>query len=691
MNENSETFRLQLLHASDQEAGVAAVQDAVGLSAVMNALDGNYTNTLKLTSGDLFIAGPFADASRSLYDSAADGGAADQPGIADILIQNQLGWDAAAVGNHEFDAGAESFFNLLAANPDLVNGAEGGRGIGATGYLGAQFPYLSANLDYSDVAPPEGLEVVESGGTPRANTLSGSVVQTVNGEQVGIVAAVTPYLPSIADIGDVRMETGDGITATTPVDEQVEALLDNLEPEVDALTHGGVDKVVLMTHLQEAEIEQALAQALVDRDVPVDVLIGGGSHRVMADEATVPPLREDETQQTSGELLQPYPQGFTDGEDTVLYVNTGANYRYLSQLVVDFDEDGEIVGVDEASGTFATDIAGVDRLYEEEITTFEEVAAKADPELVAITEGVGTFINELDADVYGQTDVFLNGIRGDVRTQETNLGNLSADANLFYAEQYLETYGDELLPGFDGIDVSIKNGGGIRDAIGQSFVAGGGGEVVQVPPQANPSVGKEEGDVSRLDISNSLRFDNDLTVGTVTAAGLYELAEHAVSGVELVSGRFGQFGGMAFSFDPTAAARTETQPGERIQNLVLLDEEGAVREVIVEDGALVADPQSTYSVVTLSFLSEGGDSYPLVIEDQAALGDLAEPETLGQAELAAGGEQDALAEYFAASFNEADGGVPFAQADTAQADDQRIQNLGFRDDTVLQGTTDFVV
>ena len=223
------------------------------------------------------------------------------------------------------------------------------------------------------------------------------------------------------------------------------------------------------------------------------------------------------------------------------------------------------------------------------------------------------------------------------------------------------------------IDISFKNGGGIRDIIGQSFVAGGGGELMQLPPAANPNVGKEEGDVSRLDISNSLRFNNELSVGTVTAAGLHELAEHFVSGIEIISGRFAQVGGLAFSFDPAAPARTATTPGERIENLVLLNDDGTVREVIVQDGALVADPASTYSVVTLSFLANdlgagvGGDSYPLLLDNVVSLADFAEPATLSQAELTAGGEQDALAKYLAANFNE-DAGLPaFAEADTVSA------------------------
>jgi 2',3'-cyclic-nucleotide 2'-phosphodiesterase (5'-nucleotidase family) len=697
---NTGGFRLQILHASDQEAGVPALQDAIGLSAVMNALDGRFANTLKLTSGDLFIAGPFFDASRDLYDRPdGEGGfvAAGQPGIADILIQNELGWHVAAIGNHEFDAGADSFLAQIAANPEIMNGTVGGQGIGPEGYPGALFPYLSANLDLGAAALPAGLSVVEGGGAPLPNTLTSSVVANVNGEPIGVLGAVTPYLPTIANIGPVGMLTGDGIAATTAIEEQVAALIANLAPEVQALTDAGIDKIVLMTHLQEAEIEQALAQALVDQEIPVDVLMGGGSHRVMASGDGVPPLREDETQQDSGQLLQPYPQEFGDGDDTLLYVNTGSNYRYLSQLVVGFGRDGEIVKVNPKSATFATDIAGVDRLYKRHVEDLDDVRAVADPELVQIVDGVGAFVNALDADIFGQIDVFLNGIRGDVRTQETNLGNLTADANIFYAEQYLAEHGDALLLGSDQIDVSFKNGGGIRDIIGQSFVAGGGGELIQLPPAANPNVGKEEGDISRLDISNSLRFNNDLAVGTVTAEGLHQLAEHMVSGIEIISGRFGQIGGMAFSFDPTAPARTDTLPGERIQNLALVKDDGSIREVIVQDSALVADPAKTYSVVTLSFLATdlgagvGRDSYPLVLDNVVSLADFAEPATLGQAELAAGGEQDALAEFLAANHNE-DAGLPaFTAADTAQAEDQRIQNLDARDDTILAGIGDFIV
>lgn len=679
----AQTFTLQLLHASDQEAGIPALKDAIGFSAVMNALEGKYTNTLKLTSGDVYIAGPFYDASRSIYDFASEKEPANQPGIADVLIQNALGWDAAAVGNHEFDLGDSNFFNLIAPNSDIVNGAEGGVGIGAGGYPGTSYPYLATNLDYSEAELPEGLQVVEGAMPPKSNSLTSSVVIDVKGEDVGVLSAVTPYLPAIANIGDVKMTTGDNITATTPIQQQVDVLVDSLKTEVKALEDKNVNKIVLMTHLQEAEIEQALAQELVDQNIPVDIIIGGGSHRVMADPET--PLREDETQ-TSPQKLQPYPQEFGNGNTKIYYVNTGANYRYLSQIVPTFDANGIITSIGSDSQTFATDIAGVDRLYTDDIKTFEDVKAKADPEIVDIVDNLGNYVNDLDGNIYGQSNYFLNGIRGQVRTEETNLGNLSADAQDYYAEEYLKQYGEQLLKGFDEIHISFKNGGGIRDSIGVSFIQGGTNQLTQLPPQANPEVGKEEGDVSQLDISNSLRFDNTLTVGTVTAEGLYELAEHMVSGVENISGRFGQIGGFKFSYDPTAQSRTDTQPGQRIQNLVLTDEEGKNLETIIENRKLLGDPNRTFSVVTLGFLAGGGDSYPDVIKNQVELGSLTEPSSLGKANLTAGGEQDALAEYLAAFYNQKNGQEPYSVEDTPVAEDDRIQNLEFREDTILEDT-----
>ncbi|MBF2057433.1 MAG: choice-of-anchor I family protein [Cyanobacterium sp. T60_A2020_053] len=660
--EAPETFTLQLLHASDQEAGISALQqDAIGFSAVMNALEGRYENTLKLTSGDLFIAGPFFNASFDIYG---------RQGIADILVQNALGWDAAAVGNHEFDAGPGAFFNAIASNPSI-------QGVGIdpnTGYAGALFPYLSTNLDYSTDSSNLKNLVVESGQAPLPNSLTESVVIDVNGEQVGVIGAVVPYLPQIANIGGITM-----LTDPTSRDIEVNAqnLADNIQPFVDELMSQGINKIVLMTHLQEFEMEQALATKLTG----VDIIMGGGSHRVMANDDDI--LREDETQ-VPPELLQPYPQVFQDADGNDVYlINTASNYRYLGQLIVEFDSEGQVIEIGDDSGTFATDIAGVDRLYDADITTFEQVKEVANPDLVAVVDNIGDFINGKDATTFGNSEVWLNGFRSSVRTEETNLGNLTADANLWYARQY----------GLE-VDISVKNGGGIRDQIGVSFIDGGTNELIQLPPQANPAVGKEEGDISVLDLENSLRFDNKLSVADISAQGIKDLAEHFVArwAPGVTPGQFGQIGGFSFSFDPDNTAIEFTRDanglatgvaveGERIQNLVLNREDGT-KEAIVVNGELVVDPNATYKMVILDFLEGGGDGYPVFyFSNIVKLEDLSPNGLPNNSDLPIAGEQDALAEYLAEFHPTAD--QAFSQADTPIEEDTRIQNLNFREDTVL--------
>jgi 2',3'-cyclic-nucleotide 2'-phosphodiesterase (5'-nucleotidase family) len=463
----------------------------------MNALDGRYENTLKLTSGDVYQGSPFFNASRDIYNNVSTGTptpVGDPGGIADILIQNELGWDVASVGNHEFTGGPNTLFDLIRPNPNWVNG-NGGVGIGPGGYPGTSFPYLANNL----ANLPANI-VVENGGAPKPNTITGSVVADVNGEDVGIIGVVTPYLASIANIGSVEVTTldanGEEITGTTPIAVQVDSIIKNITPEIEDLSDKGINKIILMTHLQESAIEQALAQKIADLGLEVDIIFGGGSHQLMATEGGLP-LREDETQDAAGLILQPFPQEFTSGDTRVFYVNSAANYRYLNQFIVTFDENGVITSFDEEnSGAYATDIAGVDRLYPEEITDLEGVKAKADPEIVAIVEGVEGLVTVLDGTIFGQTDVFLNGIRADVRAQETNLGNLTADAQAFYAEAYLEEY--DLLNGIKQIDISFLNGGSVRDFIGQTIVQGD--DLIKLPPAANAEIGKEQGDISLYQI-----------------------------------------------------------------------------------------------------------------------------------------------------------------------------------------------
>ncbi|NJR43386.1 MAG: hypothetical protein HC767_12720 [Akkermansiaceae bacterium] len=177
-----------------------------------------------------------------------------------------------------------------------------------------------------------------------------------------------------------------------------------------------------------------------------------------------------------------------------------------------------------------------------------------------ITDAVQGVINTKDGDLRGFTNVYLEGERNFVRNQETNLGDISADSMVFVGETALPTT----------IHIaSLKNGGGIRAAIGAVEVSTGN----KVPPLANPAAGKPAGAISLLDIENSLRFNNGLMLCDTTPAGLKAILEH---GVALLGnqGRFPQIGGIRFSYNPAATA------GSRVQNIALIDEDENITAVV---------------------------------------------------------------------------------------------------------------
>lgn len=283
-------------------------------------------------------------------------------------------------------------------------------------------------------------------------------------------------------------------------------------------------------------------------------------------------------------------------------------------------------------------------------------------------------VTTTDGVIPGRASVYLQGDRGSVRTEETNLGNVTADANLWQAQQYDPT-----------VAVSIKNGGGIRESIG--FInapAGSSAAPSFEPTQANADAGKAAGDISQLDIQASLRFNNELTLLTLTRAQLVETLEHALSQTEdgATPGRFAQVSGVSYAFDASKPV------GDRIESAAIVDNDGIVQDVLVVNSELVGSATDTVRIVTLSFLVGGGDSYPFqeFVAADATLanrvdlgGTLTDPGNFTFAD--PGTEQDAFAEYLNAFFTVTPGVL--TAADTTAANDQRIQNLTHQSDDVM--------
>lgn len=473
--------------------------------------------SLLLSSGDNFLAGPE-------FAAGQEEGAA----FHDALAMQLAGFDASAIGNHEFDFGPDVLAHFI-------------------GEFGGEMPFVSANLDVS--GEPRLAELADDG------TIVSRTVLKEKGERIGIVGLTTPELPTVSSPRDVEV-SGD--------------LTGLAQAQVDALEEQGIDKVILLSHLQDIDEELDLVPTLSG----VDVVIGGGGGELMADPDVE--LIPGETAERDYPLVA---EG-ADGAE-VPVVATRGDWAYLGQLVVHFDRQGEVLGYDdEASRPVRVSGIGDD-------------AVEPDPEVERlVTKPVSEHVAEMDDTVVAQSEVPLNGVRNDVRTRETNLGSLLADAMRWAGEQQADAY-DVPAP-----QVGIQNGGGIR----------------------NDSV-IPAGEVTELDTFDIAPFSNFVSViPEVSRETFRQLLERGVASAPDAGGQFIQISGATFSYDVAGQAQEVDEgtgeiltPGERVQSVVLDD-----GTVVVEDGEVVAG--SPIAVATNDFSARGGDAYPLAGLDFTPVG-----------------------------------------------------------------------
>ncbi|CAM3347037.1 bifunctional metallophosphatase/5'-nucleotidase [Deinococcus deserti] len=148
-------------------------------------------------------------------------------GLADVLFMNYMGYQAMAVGNHEFDDGPAALARFAQK---------------------ATFPLLASNIDVS--TEPLLKDLIK----PYA-------VLTVGGQKVGVIGAVTPDLPLISSPGpNVKMLE----------------LMTSLRNSAEALKAQGINKIFLVSHLGYT-LEQQVAATVPG----IDVIVGGHSHTLL--------------------------------------------------------------------------------------------------------------------------------------------------------------------------------------------------------------------------------------------------------------------------------------------------------------------------------------------------------------------------------------------------------------------------
>lgn len=716
---NPASFRLQVLHASDMEADTSSITAAPQFAALVDKIEDAAGNNASITigAGDCFIPGAFLSAGNDAATRGSlktglgftfginttvpflpDGTTAnptfrttdlrENSGRPDIAIMNSIGFDATCIGNHEFDLGTTEFASIILPDPRTSSAT--------MRHYGPAFPFLSANLNFAAdttlnarftsairntgaFAPHPGENFPGISASPTNAKLAKSAIIERGGEKIGVLGVTPPDLASISSPGLVTVTGPTGAVMVSPRTYDIDALALHIQPTIDALVAAGCNKIVLATQLQQIDNEKLLATKLRH----VDIIVAGGSGTIYSNSGVLQP----------GDVSAgAYPFSTTDLDGSIVAVVSGdGQYQYLGRLVVDFNAAGHITAVNNASDNIAVTAAAVTAQW-----------GAADPYAVgtrggtvkAVTDAVGAIINAKDGLILGKSSVYLEGRRTNVRQQETNFGNLSADANLWYAKNIDST-----------VEVSLKNGGGIRNSIGAVSNLG-----VPGITNANISAGKLAGDVSRLDLEDSLKFNNQLTLFTVTASELKILLEHAVAGSNGTGaannspGQFCQLGGIQVvadlaetpvSFTSATNVISAVNGGTRIRYAALLDSAGVVTEVIISNG-IVLNPSRLVRMVTLNFLVNGaagsdfgGDNYPFPylsrlssVENRLDLttDSSANAYTLATSTLAvppaqgAGSEQDAFAEFMLAFH----ASTAFNKADTAVGLDRRI----------LQGTTD---
>ena len=430
------TYTLQILHFYG-ESGMLAVDTAPIVGAMVDKFRSETANTITLAEGDTWIPGPWLVGGADPSLSAVPGIGATALARPDIAIMNALGVNASALGNHEFDLGSP-----------VVAGA-----INASGtWVGAQFPFITANLNFAGDSALKGLADTSLGGTgsfagKEASAIKGKIapytVVTINGEKIGIVGLTTPdLLTKTSPNGTVVKDDAN------PATDDIQEAAIYVQAAVDALIATGVNKIIGVDQLDTLSRNQTLAPLVRG----IDVYVAGGGHERIGDANDVPLAFNGH----DASFVDTYPLLATglDGAP-VLIVTTDTEYSYLGRLQVEFDAAGVIRTSalnDTINGAYAANEATLQSVYGSAQTAAQIVAGSTTGSKVrAISDAINVVVTAKDGNKFGFSNVYLEGDRVFGRAQETNLGNVTADAN---AAKALAALGGGTMM------VSMKNGGG---------------------------------------------------------------------------------------------------------------------------------------------------------------------------------------------------------------------------------------
>ncbi|MBF1343008.1 MAG: bifunctional metallophosphatase/5'-nucleotidase [Megasphaera micronuciformis] len=394
-----------------------------------------------------------------------------------IQFMNAAKYDAMALGNHEFDYGADVTQKRIKE---------------------AKFPVMSANIYVDATGKPF---------APKTRTIlkRGDI-------KIGVFGLTTPSTVTTSNPLSVR-----GLTFLSQED-----LYKAAQREVDALKKDGVDLVVAVGHLgSKPDVAGDRSDDVLEHVKGIDIFIDGHDHTV-------------KNRYVNGALL----------------AETGA---HLENIGVILYKDGK---------------------WQEDLYPYGRFT-KEDPAVKKIVDKAQTAIDKKLSTVVGNTTVELNGARDPgVRTEETNLGDLIADAFLWQAQQAVALKGIT-------IDGAIQNGGTIRSSI-------------------------DAGKITENDVLRVMPYHNYLQYVSLKGSVLLEVLEAATCTTPQAIGAFPQVAGITYTVDTT---KPYAEGSQYPHSTYYAPAKPGSRVTIATVGGKAFDPEATYCIAMPDYLTYGGDTY----------------------------------------------------------------------------------
>ena len=393
-----------ILYTNDVHCGVDDNLGYTGLAAVKNALQAQGKHVVLVDNGDAVQGDTIGTLSNGEY-------------IIDIM--NEVGYDVATPGNHEFDYGMDQFFALTEQ---------------------ANFPYVSANFVDND-----------------GNTvLDPYVIKDVAGVKIAFVGISTPKTITTSTPKYFQDDNGNYIYAFQQ-DETGEKLYAAVQSAVDAARAEGAQFVIALAHLGiEEDCSPWTSSEVIVNTTGIDAVLDGHSHSMI-----------------QGEKVKN-----KDGAE-VLLSSTETKLAYIGCLTI--KDDGSMSTTLISDNGMKDFIGGIQEEFEELVNTVVaktdvDLIIKDPASGERIVRVAETNLGDLCADAYramsGADVAIVNGggVRADIPAGDITYGQIIAVHPFGNEMCVVECTGQEILDALElGCSKLPAESGGFLQVSGMTY------------------------------------------------------------------------------------------------------------------------------------------------------------------------------------------------------------------------------